>query len=305
MEVRLFGDLEVIERGVPRPVRGPKQRAQLALLALQQGGPLSGDRLIDTLWGDDTPGNPANALQALVAQLRRVLGSDAILTSDAGYALKVRPEDVDIFRFERMVVEARRSAGEGKAAAASSLLAEALSFSRGEPLAEFAYAGFADGERARVAELVLLAMEVRAEAELALGRHEGLVGDLDALCRQYPLRERLWELLILALYRAGRQADALRAYGEARTRLVDELGIEPGFDGLSRHGLSFVVGKSEAPRQAARNHNQLQPTTPAASWTNVALGARVTLVTATDRRGRFQFHLPLRLLGRRVTTPTP
>jgi predicted ATPase/DNA-binding SARP family transcriptional activator len=228
MEVRLFGDLEVIEEGMPRSVRGPKQRALLALLALQQGGPVNGDRLIDALWGDDTPGNPANALQALVAQLRRVLGSDAILTSDAGYALKVRPEDVDIFRFERMVVEARRSAGEGKASVASTLVAEALSLSRGEPLAEFAYVGFADGERARVAELVLLAIEVRAEAELALGRHEELVGDLDAMCRQYPLRERLWELLMLALYRAGRQAEALRAYSEARARLVDELGIEPG-----------------------------------------------------------------------------
>ena len=133
MEVRLFGDLEAIEGGVPRSVRGPKQRALLALLALQQGGPVNGDRLIDALWGDDTPGNPANALQALVAQLRRVLGSDAILTSDAGYALKVRPEDVDIFRFERMVVEARRSAAEGNASVAASLLAEALSLSRGEP----------------------------------------------------------------------------------------------------------------------------------------------------------------------------
>src|SRR6516162_7919527 len=127
MEVRLFGDLEVIEAGVPRSVRGPKQRALLALLALQPGGPVNGDRLIDALWGDDTPSNPANALQALVAQLRRVLGSDAILTSDAGYALQVRPDDVDIFRFERMVVEARRLAEEGDASVASTLLTEALS----------------------------------------------------------------------------------------------------------------------------------------------------------------------------------
>jgi predicted ATPase/DNA-binding SARP family transcriptional activator len=228
MEVRLFGDLEAIEEGVPRSVRGRKQRALLALLALQQGEPVSGDRLIDALWGDDTPGNPVNALQALVAQLRRVLGSDAILTGDAGYALKVCPDDVDIFRFERMVAGARRLAGEGRASAASTLLAEALSLSRGEPLIEFAYAGFADGERVRVTELVLLATEMHAELELALGRDEALVADLDALCRQYPLRERLWELLMLALYRAGRQADALRAYTEARARLVDELGIEPG-----------------------------------------------------------------------------
>src|SRR5215470_13493930 len=101
MQVRLFGDLEAIEGGVLRSVRGRKQRALLALLALQQGAPVSGDRLIDALWGDNPPGNPVNALQALVAQLRRALGSDTILTSDAGYALRVGPEDVDIFRFER------------------------------------------------------------------------------------------------------------------------------------------------------------------------------------------------------------
>jgi DNA-binding SARP family transcriptional activator len=203
MEVRLFGDLEAIEGGAPRPVRGRKQRALLALLALQQGEPVSGDRLIDALWGEDTPTNPANALQALVAQLRRVLGSVAIVTSDAGYALNVRANDVDIFRFERIVADARRLAGDGRSEEASTLLADALSLSRGEPLAEFAFAGFADGERVRVAELVLLATETHAELELALGRHEGLVGDLDVLCRQHPLRERLWELLMLALYEPG------------------------------------------------------------------------------------------------------
>ena len=147
--------------------------ALLALLALQPGEPVSGDRLIDALWGDDTPGNPANALQALVAQLRRVLGSDAILTSEAGYALQVRPDDVDLFRFERMVVEARRLAGEGRASAASTLLAEALSLSRGEPLAEFAFAGFADGERVRVAELVLLATETARRGRAGTGPPRG------------------------------------------------------------------------------------------------------------------------------------
>jgi predicted ATPase/DNA-binding SARP family transcriptional activator len=228
MEIRLFGDLEAVEGGVTRSVRGPKQRALLALLALQRGEPISGDRLIDTLWGEDTPGNPANSLQSLVAQLRRALGSDAIVTSDAGYALRVRPDDVDIYRFERMIAESRRAAGEGRAPEASSLLAAALSLARGEALAEFAYASFADGERTRITELLLLAFELRAEAELAVGHHEQLVGELEASCRQNPLRERLWELLMLALYRSGRQAEALRAYSEARDRLVDELGIEPG-----------------------------------------------------------------------------
>jgi predicted ATPase/DNA-binding SARP family transcriptional activator len=228
MEIRLFGDLEAIEGGVPRSVRGPKQRALLALLALQRGEPISGDRLIDALWGEDTPGNPANSLQSLVAQLRRALGSDAVVTSDTGYALNVRPDDIDIFLFERMIAESRRIAEDGRALEASGLLAQALSLASSEPLAEFVYAGFADGERARISELVLLAFELRAEAELALGRHEHLIGDLEASCRQYPLRERLWELLMLALYRSGRQAEALRTYSEARDRLVDELGIEPG-----------------------------------------------------------------------------
>jgi predicted ATPase len=228
MELRLFGDLEAWNANVVVSIRGPKQRSLLAMLALQRGDPVSADRLMDALWGDDGPGNPANALQALVAQLRRALGSEAISTSEAGYALRVDPDDVDIFRFERLVLEARRAVERGDAAAASALLSEALALVRGEPLAEFAYSGFAEGERARLDELLLLASEARAEAWLMSGRHAEVVGELEVLCRHHPLRERLWELHMLALYRAGRQADALRAYAEARALLVDELGIEPG-----------------------------------------------------------------------------
>ena len=113
-------------------------------------------------------------------------------------------------------------------ALASAVLGEALRLRRGEPLTEFAYAGFADAERAHLADLTLVAIETRVEADLMLGRHGELVGELEALCREHPLRERLWELLMLALYRAGRQAEALRAYTDARDRLVDELGIDPG-----------------------------------------------------------------------------
>ena len=113
-------------------------------------------------------------------------------------------------------------------AQASAALGEALGLRRGEPLAEFAYAGFADTERAQLDELTLVAIETRAGADLVLGRHGELAGELEAQCRQHPLRERLWELLILALYRAGRQADALRAYTEVRDRLAGELGIDPG-----------------------------------------------------------------------------
>ena len=228
MEVRFFGEFEAVEGGVPVPVRGAKQRTVLALLALHRGQPVSADRLIDALWGDGQVANPVNALQAQIGQLRRTLGATAIVTSDAGYALDIGPDDVDAARFEQLVAKGRRLLEEGETALASTALGEALRLRRGEPLTEFAYAGFADAERAHLAELTLVAIETRAEADLVLGRHGELVGELEALCREHPLRERLWELLMLALYRAGRQAEALRAYTEARDRLVDELGIDPG-----------------------------------------------------------------------------
>src|SRR5579863_1260317 len=228
MEVRLFGELEAVQDGIAVPVRGTKQRALLALLALHHGEPVSADRLIDVLWGDGQAANPANALQAQIGQLRRVFGPAAIVTTEAGYALTIGSGDVDVIRFEQLVAKGRRLSEEGEAALASAALGEALGLRRGEPLAEFAYAGFADAERAHLDELALVAVEVRAAADLELGRHADLAAELEAACRQHPLRERLWELLIVSLYRSGRQAEALRAYTAIRDRLVDELGLDPG-----------------------------------------------------------------------------
>jgi LuxR family maltose regulon positive regulatory protein len=228
MEVRLFGELEALDGGVPVPVRGAKQRALLALLALRRGQPASADRLIDELWGDGQAANPANALQAQIGQLRRTLGPAAILTTEAGYALTAGPDDVDVVRFERLVAKGQRLAADGEMAPASAALGEALRLRRGEPLAEFTYAGIFDAERTRLNELTLVAAESRAGADLGLGRYGELAGELETLCRENPLRERLWELLILALYRSGRQAEALRAYTEIRDRLAGELGIDPG-----------------------------------------------------------------------------
>src|SRR5580700_6520630 len=228
MQVRLFGELEAEHAGVPVLVRGAKQRALLALLALRPGQPVSADRLIDVLWGDGQAANPANALQAQIGQLRRTLGPTAILTTEAGYALDAGPEDVDVVRFEQLVTQGRRLAEAGQPAGASAALGEALGLRRGEPLADFTYAGFFDAERARLDELTLVAIETRAGADLALGRHGELAAELEAWCRSHPLRERLWELLILALYRAGRQAEALAAYTGVRDRLAGELGIDPG-----------------------------------------------------------------------------
>jgi LuxR family maltose regulon positive regulatory protein len=231
MRVRLFGELEAVAAGVPAPVRGAKQRALLALLALlalRPGQPVSADRLIDVLWGDGQAANPANALQAQIGQLRRTLGPAAILTTEAGYALDAGPEDVDVVRFEQLVAQGRRLAEAGQPADASAALGEALGLRRGEPLADFTYAGFFDAERTRLDELTLVAIETRAGADLALGRHGELAAELEAWCRAHPLRERLWELLILALYQAGRQAEALAAYTDVRDRLAGELGIDPG-----------------------------------------------------------------------------
>jgi DNA-binding SARP family transcriptional activator len=203
VEVRFFGEFEVLDGGVQVPVRGTKQRALLAMLALRRGNPVSADRLIDVLWGDSQVANPANALQAQIGQLRRTLGARAIVTSEAGYALAVGPDDLDAARFERLVADGRRLSEEGEPGLASTVLSEALRLRRGEPLVEFDYAGFADAERAHLDELALVATEARVAADLALGRHGELVGELEGLCRGHPLRERLWELLILAPLPSG------------------------------------------------------------------------------------------------------
>ena len=171
MQVRLFGELEAEQAGMPVPVHGAKQRALLALLALRAGQPVSADRLIDVLWGDGQAAHPGNALQAQVGQLRRTFGAAAVITTDAGYALDAGSRDVDAARFEQLVAKGRRLFEEGEIALASTALGEALRLRRGEPLTEFAYSGFADAERARLEELLLVAIETRVEADLVLGRH--------------------------------------------------------------------------------------------------------------------------------------
>ena len=146
--MKLFGEFEVVKGGVTIPVRGAKQRALLALLALNRGNPVSADRLIDQLWGDGQTAKLANALQAQIAQLRRTLGPSAIVTSEPGYALEISAADLDAARFEDLVAEGCRLSTEGEVARASVVLGDALRLRRGEPLSEFAYAGFADAERA-------------------------------------------------------------------------------------------------------------------------------------------------------------
>ena len=233
MEFRLLGPLEVVaDDGTVVPLRGLKLRALTALLALHAGHVISSDRLIDSLYGDELPQQAGNALHLLVSKVRRALreagGDGVVATRPPGYVLAVEPDQVDALRFVRMVAEGRAHLEQGAAEEAAALLGQALRMWRGDALADFAYEDFATAERGRLEEVRRSAIEDRIEADLVLGRHADCIDELQVLVVAHPFRERLWGMLMLALYRAGRQADALRAFQEARRRLGEELGIDPG-----------------------------------------------------------------------------
>ena len=231
MEFRILGPLEVADGDRQLQVGGTRERALLAILLVHAGEVVSADRLIEELWGSDLPGNPSNALQVVVSRVRKALegsaGPSRLITRKPGYLLDVRPDELDAGRFGRLVDEARQ-AGPGDQARGLALLAEALGLWRGPALAEFAVEGFAREKIARLEEDRIRAVEMKAEAELAFGRHAELVGELRALVAANPLRERMRGHLMLALYRSGRQGEALRVFQEGRSVLVDELGVDPG-----------------------------------------------------------------------------
>jgi predicted ATPase/DNA-binding SARP family transcriptional activator len=229
MQFGILGPLEVRNEAAPVRVPGAKERALLADLLVNAGRLVSADRLVEDLWGDEPPGNPANTLQGRVSALRRALGpggSGRLVTSPPGYRLDADPEQVDATRFERLVAEAEAAAPTEPPRAAG-LLEEALGLWRGPALAEFADAPWAQAEAARLEELRLAAREALVELRLATGGHAGLVGELEALVAAHPTRERLRGQLLLALYRSGRQADALSLYQQTREVLAEELGIDP------------------------------------------------------------------------------
>jgi DNA-binding SARP family transcriptional activator len=230
MDFRILGPLEVLHEGRPIALGGTRQRALLAVLLLHANETLSTDRLIEELWGEHPPATAAKTVQVHVSRLRKALaaGGDPVVTREHGYQLQTEPDRLDSHRFDHLVGEARSELGAGRAANAAATLEEAVSLWRGEPLADLAYEPFAQREIARLGELRLAGLELLIEAKLALGGHADVVGQLEALIDEHPFRERLRAQLMLALYRCDRQADALQAYQEARRRLVDELGIEPG-----------------------------------------------------------------------------
>jgi YVTN family beta-propeller protein len=226
LEFRILGPLEVADGDVVVPLGGARQRALLAILLLNANEVVSSDRLIDELWGERSPDSGRTALQVRVSQLRKALGraGAALLTRPPGYVLELDPEQLDLHQFERLVGEADTA----DPATAAAKLREALALWRGEPLAELAYESFAQRVIGRMQELRVAAIEKRIDADLALGRHAELVAELEELAAEHPHREYLRGQLMVALYRCGRQADALDTYRRARSALTAELGLEPG-----------------------------------------------------------------------------
>lgn len=230
MEFRILGALEVCSDDGRKPDLVGKQRALLAVLLLHANEVVSTDRLIDALWGAEPPETAEKAVQVYVSRLRKFLepkGRAVLVTRPPGYALDLSGHEFDLHRFESLRAEAHRATVDGDPATAAAKLGKALSLWRGPPLTDFTFEPFAQSEIARLEELRLAAIEERVEALLGLGRHSEVVGELETLVAEHPLRERLCAHLMLALYRARRQAEALNAYQTTRRALVEELGIDP------------------------------------------------------------------------------
>src|SRR3954451_1168967 len=224
MEFAILGPLRVIGPDGPIEIKAPKQRSVLAMLLLEhRQDVVSAERLIDVLWGEHPPATATKALQVLISQLRRVLGADTIVTRSGGYAIELGDGALDLQRFEALVARAR----DAEPAEAAELLREALALFRGAPLVDAPLMGPGMIEADRIAGARLDALEQRIALDLELGRHAAVAGELEGLASEHAYRERLHAQLMLALYRAGRQADALEAYRRARHSLVEELGLEP------------------------------------------------------------------------------
>jgi DNA-binding SARP family transcriptional activator len=252
MDYRILGPLEAFDGERQLPLGGARQRAVLALLLLHGNETLTRDVIVDELWADDAPPTAAKVLQNCVSALRKELPPDSIRTVAGAYQLVLEPDELDRDRFEGLLAEGRAALEAGDHADAADQFRRALGLWRGAPLSDLSYEPFAQDEIKRLEELHVAALEDRIESELALGHHDELVPELEALVSRHPLRERLRAQLMLALYRAGRQAEALEAYRAARRTLLAELGIEPGrpLRDLEHSILEQVPALDVAPRQA-------------------------------------------------------
>jgi DNA-binding SARP family transcriptional activator/pimeloyl-ACP methyl ester carboxylesterase len=232
VEFHVLGPLEVTSSGRSLSVGGTRTRAVLAFLLINANAVVSADRLAEELWPGLTPGRAAANLQVRLSELRKAFRSvaeeDRLATQAPGYVLRVAPGELDVVRFQQLAASGREALAAGDAATAVRLLGESLAMWRGSALADFGDLQFAAAEQARLEEERLGVLESRVDAQLMCGRHREPIAELETLTTRHPLRERFWSQRLLALYRAGRQADALRAYRELRSTLIDQLGIEPG-----------------------------------------------------------------------------
>ena len=255
LEVRVLGPLEVRADGVAVELPGHKHRRLLAALTLANGRVCSVDVLADAVWGETPPPSARKLLQLYVSQLRKALDRNVIQTEGAGYALGLDREVVDAVRFEGLAKEASAALEADNPALAISLADRALALWRGSAYADVLYDEFARGDAERLEELRLRVLEDRLDAQLRVGEHESATSDARVLLAQHPLRERLQGLAMLALYRAGRQTEALDRYADYRRRLDEELGLEPG------------PGLRELQQRLLRHDPDLEPAAPATGAT--------------------------------------
>jgi DNA-binding SARP family transcriptional activator len=227
VEFRILGPLEVVDSRDRIAVPAAKPRTMLAVLLLNANEVVSYDRLMDELWGDRRPLSARKLIQTYVGKLRSALGADLIETRPSGYRLQPDEPELDVARFRRLVTEARRLNRRAETTEAAGVYCEALALWRGPALADIAFESFAAAEVARLDEERFVALSERIDCELRLGQHDELVPELETLVKTYPLRERLRAQLMLALYRSGRQAEALDVYAETRRVMRDELGLVP------------------------------------------------------------------------------
>ena len=275
MEFRVLGPLEALDEGRSIALGGAKQRSLLALLLFARGRPVASERLIDAIWGERAPETAQKSVQVYVSGLRKALGEGRILTRERGYAFVLEPGELDLDRFDLLV----RQAAAEPAEHAAETLRSALALFRGQPLDDLALERWAEPEIARIEELRLLALEKRLDADLEVGRHRDVAPELETLVADHPYREHLLEQLMLALYRSGRQADALESYRRGAARLRDVLGLEPGRalqeleQRILRHDTSLdplPAGRATTSTSARRRHG----------WRFVAVGGAIVLVAA-------------------------
>jgi YVTN family beta-propeller protein len=276
LEFRVLGPVEATANSVPLELGGPKQRALLVLLLLRANEVVPRERLIDDLWADSPPASARDTIKVYVGRLRKIFAQngsrEVLLTRGGGYLLQIEPDQLDLNRFVRLAASGSRALAEGDAERAKAALDEAVSLWHGTPLVDLGDVPFARAEQARLEELRLAAVEERIEADLALGHASAVVPELRQLTSEHPYRERLHRQLMLALYRSGRQAEALAAYQDARTILVEQLGIEPSSELRDLENAILAHDPAlEAPDVRAQDRHE-PPAVPAA--------------TPTRRRGR-------------------